>query len=51
MTRRPRKAGLFLGYWFDTTGKRLKRVRRVELAEAYRLCSKHADIRKPGIPR
>jgi hypothetical protein len=40
-----RRAGLFIGYWFDLAGKKLKRVTRAELAIAYRLWSKHADIR------
>lgn len=39
-----KRSGLFCGYWFDLGGKKLRRVRRAELAEAYRLRSKHADV-------
>jgi hypothetical protein len=32
-----KQTGLWRGWWFDMRGHRLKRVRRPELAEAYRL--------------
>jgi hypothetical protein len=41
-----RRPGLFYGWWFDpTTGQRLQRATRAELAAAYKLWSRHADIR------
>jgi hypothetical protein len=41
-----KRSGLWTGYWSDPqTGKRGKRTTRRELAEAYRLWAKHADIR------
>ena len=40
------KQGLWRGYWFDMRGKKLGRVRRPELAEAYRLWALHKDIRE-----
>jgi hypothetical protein len=39
------RTGLFYGFWFDLAGHRLRRASRAELAEAYRLWAKHADIR------
>ncbi len=39
------KAGLFNGYWVARGGKRIRRATRAEIAEAYRLWAKHADIR------
>jgi hypothetical protein len=39
-----KRSGLVYGYWFDLRGKKLRRVRRAELAGAYRLRSKHADV-------
>ena len=43
MKRRP---GMFFGYWYDpTTGRRLQRATRAELAAAYRAWARHADVR------
>jgi hypothetical protein len=47
---RRRSPGLFKGFWFDTNGRKLERATRAELAAAYRLVARHADIRK-GIAR
>ena len=44
------KAGLFNGFWIARGGKRIRRATRAELADAYRLWAKHADIRT-GNPR
>jgi hypothetical protein len=44
---------LFCGFWFDAaTGAKLGRATRQELASAYRLWARHADIRgaQKGIP-
>jgi hypothetical protein len=43
---RRRNQGLFVGYWFDLKGKKLRRARRAELSEAYRLWAVHKDIRE-----
>jgi hypothetical protein len=41
-----RSPGLFCGYWTDPrSGERIRRATRREIAEAYRLWAKHADIR------
>lgn len=40
-----RNPGLFTGWWTDLNGKRLRRVRRNEYGELYRLWAKHKDIR------
>jgi len=37
--------GLFHGFWTTLDGKRIRRATRAELADAYRLWAKHADIR------
>lgn len=50
MSRRAKRSGLFHGFWFDPAGKRLGRVSRAELAEAYRLLSTHRDIAAGHIP-
>lgn len=42
MRKRP---GLFNGYWLTPEGRRIRRVRRNEYAELYRLWERHADIR------
>jgi hypothetical protein len=39
------RQGLFYGYW-TWQGTRLRRARRAELAEAYRLWATHRDIRE-----
>jgi hypothetical protein len=42
-----RRPGLFYGYWFDpSTGHRLRRATRADLAIAYRLWAKHRDLRE-----
>lgn len=44
MRRRP---SLFHGYWTDpATGRRVGRLTRAELAEAWRLWSRHRDVRE-----
>jgi len=43
--RRARRPSLFVGWWF-CDGRRLRRATRRELAEAYRLWARHADIRE-----
>lgn len=48
--RKPKRAGLFIGYWFTLEGRRIERVKRAELAEAYRLLAQHRDI-AGGRPR
>ena len=35
----------FRGFWFDSTGRKLRRLKRFELEELRRLWAKHADIR------
>jgi len=45
VTRR-RSPGLFCGFWFDLDGRRLRRMTRREIAEAYRLWAKHRDVRE-----
>lgn len=35
----------FRGFWFDTKGHKLRRLKRFELEELRRLWAKHADIR------
>ena len=42
MKRRP---GLFNGYWWTLEGEKIRRASRADIAEAYRLWAKHADIR------
>jgi hypothetical protein len=43
MKRRP---GMFYGWWFDPmSGRRLQRATRAELATAYKLWARHADVR------
>jgi hypothetical protein len=52
--RRARRTGrrrepLFDAWWIDTaTGLRLRRASRVEMREAHRLWTVHADIRDAG---
>lgn len=36
--------GLFNGYWFDLSGKKLGKAHRSEIGEAYRLRRVHKDI-------
>jgi hypothetical protein len=45
-----RNPGLFVGYWFDADGHRLRRLSRSELAMLYRLRARHADIRTARNP-
>jgi hypothetical protein len=49
MTRRPKRQGLFVGFWFDLDGRKLRKVRKSELAEAYRLIAKHKDVRSGSL--
>jgi hypothetical protein len=42
--------GLFVGYWFDADGRRLRRLNRGELAMLYRLRARHADVRTARNP-
>lgn len=44
MSRKPKRAGLFSGFWQTLEGGRLSKVSRAELAEAYRLRAKHSDL-------
>jgi hypothetical protein len=46
--RRPRpRAALFSGFWTDpSTGRRIGRASRGELATAYRLWAVHRDVRE-----
>ena len=37
---------MFDGYWRSMSGQRLRRLTRAEIAELYRLWSKHRDIRE-----
>jgi hypothetical protein len=41
-----RTPGLFDGWWADMAGSPIRRATRRELAHAYRLWMKHADIRR-----
>ena len=47
MKRRP---GLFNGYWRTLEGEKIRRASRADIAEAYRLWAKHADIRALSAP-
>jgi hypothetical protein len=40
-----KRAGFFNGYWTTLDGKRMRRIRRDEYPDLYRLWHKHADIR------
>ena len=40
-----KRAGLFNGFWLDLSGKKIRRIRRDEYPELYRLWHEHADIR------
>ena len=40
-----KRAALFNGHWYSTDGRKLRRLTRAEIAELYRLWSKHADVR------
>ena len=46
MRKRNPKQGLWNGYWYSMEGKQLRRLRKAEVAEAYRLWAKHKDIRE-----
>ena len=35
----------FRGFWFDMTGKKMRRMKPWELLEVKRIYAKHADIR------
>jgi hypothetical protein len=41
-----KKPSLFNGFWLDSTGQKVRRVYRSEIAEAYRLWAVHKDIRE-----
>ncbi len=44
---RRKRPAFFDGWWTDpATGRRLQRVRRAEMAEVWRLWTKHRDIRE-----
>ena len=43
--KRHKRQGLFTGYWATLDGHRIRRVRRDEYAELYRLWQKHMDVR------
>jgi hypothetical protein len=40
-----KRAGLFNGYWLTLEGERIRRIRRDEYGEFYRLWRRHMDIR------
>ena len=42
--RRPTNQGLFPGYWTDLAGKKLRRVRRDEYPELYRIHRLCAEV-------
>lgn len=42
--------GLFNGYWFDLSGSRIRKLRRNEYPELYRLWREHRDIREGTHP-
>lgn len=42
---RHKRPGLFNGYWLTPSGERIRRIRRDEFADLYRIWQKHADIR------
>jgi hypothetical protein len=47
---RPKGSGLFNGWWLDMAGKKLRRIRRNEYPELYRLhrvCSDYEKERRP----
>lgn len=44
MPRRPANSGLFTGWWTSLDGKKIRRIRRDEYPELYRLHRKHAAI-------
>jgi hypothetical protein len=41
---RRKRAGLFVGDWTHPDGRRIRRIRRDEYAELYRLRAKHRDV-------
>ena len=43
--RAVKRQGLFNGYWLTPSGDRIRRIRRDEYPELYRLWSRHMDIR------
>lgn len=43
--RRNPNAGLFAGWWFDTNGHKIRRLRRDEYGPIYGLWKRHTDIR------
>jgi hypothetical protein len=44
VTAKRKRPGLFLGWWTDSDGRRIRRLTRAELAECYRLRAKHRDV-------
>ena len=45
LTRKPlARKGLFHGYWFTLEGRKIRRVTRREIAEAYRLRAKYREL-------
>jgi hypothetical protein len=46
-----RRSGLFLGFWFDTKGRKLRRIRRDEYGELYRLVAlgRRLGLHKEGL--
>jgi hypothetical protein len=45
VVRVKRRPSLFNGYWWTLEGQKIRRASRADIAEAYRLWAKHADIR------
>lgn len=43
--KRHQRQGLFNGYWTSTSGARIRRIRRDEYPDLYRLWTRHTDIR------
>jgi hypothetical protein len=43
--RKKKSPGLFCGFWLTPSGKKIRRIRRDEFGELYRLWREHADIR------
>jgi hypothetical protein len=41
-----KRESLFEGYWRDMEGRRLRRIRRDEMADLWRMWAKHRDIRE-----
>jgi hypothetical protein len=46
VTGRRKRPAFFSGWWLDENGVRLRRVRREEMTEVWRLWTRHRDIRE-----